>query len=157
MLVPASGGPESQISELSMPSSISWSADGQWLIATDGPARMRSIVAISVATGAKHVLTGPFEFGYSGAGVSPDLRRLLFSRAGPGAWMVCSTRSLLREFITNLTVRSVFGTSIGRTHEVFVPPNSMGIGLAVSPDGASLLFTQVERRDADLYSIDGLR
>jgi Tol biopolymer transport system component len=88
MLVPASGGPESQISELTTPSNISWSADGQWLIATDGPARMRSIVAISVATGSKHVLTGPFEFGYSGAGLSPDLRRLVFSRAGPGASIV---------------------------------------------------------------------
>ena len=87
LLVPASGGPESQISELSVPNSISWSADGQWLIATDGAGRMRSIVAISVATGAKHVLTGPYEFGYAGAGVSPDLRRLVFSRAGPGAWI----------------------------------------------------------------------
>lgn len=85
MLIPASGGPERQISELTTVERLSWSADGQWLIATDGPAKTRSIVAISVVTGARHVLTGPFEFGYRGAALSPDLRRLVFSRSGPGA------------------------------------------------------------------------
>jgi Tol biopolymer transport system component len=33
----------------------------------------------------------------------------------------------------------------------------MSIGLAVSPDGQSLLFTQVEAGGAELYMIDGLR
>jgi Tol biopolymer transport system component len=33
----------------------------------------------------------------------------------------------------------------------------MGIGMAVSPDGWSLLFTQIETEGSDLYMIDGLR
>lgn len=84
MLVPASGGSENQITELTSDGRLSWSADGQWLIATDGPAKAKSIVAISVGTGAKHVLTKPFEFGYHGAGLSPDSSRLIFSHWGPG-------------------------------------------------------------------------
>lgn len=84
MLIPAAGGPESQIAELIGAGSLSWSPDGQWLVAVDGPPKARSVVAISVATGAKHVLTKPFEFGYRGAALSPDSRRLVFGRAGPG-------------------------------------------------------------------------
>jgi Tol biopolymer transport system component len=84
MLIPALGGPESQIAELTARSSLSWSADGKWLLARDGPEKSRSIVAISVATGATHALAKPCEFGYQGAAISSDLRRLVYADSGPG-------------------------------------------------------------------------
>ncbi|HXB72625.1 MAG TPA: hypothetical protein VNY05_30595 [Candidatus Acidoferrales bacterium] len=85
MLIPALGGPESQIAELALRSILSWSADGKWLIARDGPEKYRSMVAISVATGARHALTKPYEFGYQGAALSSDLRRLVYAHSGPGS------------------------------------------------------------------------
>jgi len=89
LLISATGGTERYITELSADSRPSWSADGNWLIAVDGPVKMWSIVAISIADGVKHPLTKPFEFGYSGFGLSPDGRRLIFARSGPGASPVC--------------------------------------------------------------------
>jgi len=83
--IAASGGPEMQIMEKSGWSPLSWSGDGQWLIAVNGPPKMQSIVAVSIADGATHALTKPFEFGYTGFGLSPDNRRLIFSYGGPGA------------------------------------------------------------------------
>jgi len=85
MRIAETGGAETQIAELTFATKLVWTADGQWLIAVDGPAKLRSIVAISVADGARHVLTRPFEFGYSGFGISPDARRLIFSYGGPGS------------------------------------------------------------------------
>ena len=84
MLIPAAGGGESQVAELTAAGGLSWSADGQWLITTDGPPKEKSIVAVSVATGAKHALTKPSDFGYIGAALSPDSRRLIFGRSSPG-------------------------------------------------------------------------
>jgi Tol biopolymer transport system component len=85
MSIATTGGQERKMTELEFPSPLSWSSDGEWLIAIDGPAKSRSIVAISVKDGATHALTKPFEFGYSGFGLSSDSRRLIFSHAGPGA------------------------------------------------------------------------
>jgi Tol biopolymer transport system component len=85
MLIAETGGAETQIAEVTFGTKLVWTADGQWLIAVDGPAKQRSIVAISVADGAKHALTMPFEFGYAGFGISPDARRLIFTYAGPGS------------------------------------------------------------------------
>src|SRR5258708_23713287 len=70
MLIPAEGGPENQIAEIAGPGSLSWSSDGEWLVAVDGPPRAKTIIAISVSTGAKRVLTEPFEFGYFGAALA---------------------------------------------------------------------------------------
>jgi Tol biopolymer transport system component len=84
MLIPAAGGQENQIAELTVFGGLSWSADGKWLIATDGLPKEKSIVAVSVATGAKHALTKPSDFGYTGAALSPDSRRLIFSQSSPG-------------------------------------------------------------------------
>ncbi len=50
-----------------------------------------------------------------------------------------------------------FFAASGRIHEVFEPSKPMGIGIDVSPDGQTLLFTQVHTDGADLYMIDGLR
>jgi Tol biopolymer transport system component len=85
MRIAETGGAESQIAEVTFGTKLIWTADGQWLIAVDGPAKHRSIIAISVADGAKHALTRPFEFGYVGFGISPDARRLIFSYAAPGS------------------------------------------------------------------------
>jgi Tol biopolymer transport system component len=85
MRIGETGGAETQIAEVTLGTKLVWTADGQWLIAVDGPAKQRSIIAIAVADGTKHALTKPFEFGYAGFGISPDARRLIFSYAGPGS------------------------------------------------------------------------
>jgi len=89
MLIAPTGGTATQIAELERGWNLSWSADGQWLLAVEGPEKRTSIVAISVRDGAKHALTDPFEFGYSGFGLSPDGGRLIFTRGGPGASPIC--------------------------------------------------------------------
>jgi Tol biopolymer transport system component len=52
---------------------------------------------------------------------------------------------------------SYWDSASGRTREILTPQKPMGIGLAVSPDGRTLLFTQLDVQGADLYMIDGLR
>ena len=52
---------------------------------------------------------------------------------------------------------SFWDASTGRTSEIMQPPKSTGVGLAVSPDGKTLLFTQIESEGRDIYMIDGLR
>src|ERR1051326_6780017 len=85
MLVPAVGGPENQIAELAAGGNqLSWSEDGQWLIAIEGPAKSQSLVAISIVTGAKHVLSKRSDFGYRLAAFSLDSRRVIFCPEGPG-------------------------------------------------------------------------
>jgi Tol biopolymer transport system component len=84
MLIPAAGGQENQVAELTAAGRLSWSADGQWLITTDGPPKEKTIAAVSVSTGAKHLLTKPSDFAYMGAALSPDSRRLIFGLFSPG-------------------------------------------------------------------------
>jgi Tol biopolymer transport system component len=47
----------------------------------------------------------------------------------------------------------------GGRRKVFAPANALGVGLDVSPDGRTLLFTQIDlsNAEADLYLIDGIR
>jgi len=70
-------------------------------------------------------------------------------------WVV-SAPIPLPYFESNHTI-SFWDSVSGGIHEVLTPPKAMGIGLAVSPDGKSLLFTQIESQGADLHLIDGLR
>jgi Tol biopolymer transport system component len=88
----AGGGEERRVADLAEPSGLLWSPDGQWLLAVDGPAKQRTIVAIFARDGARQVLTGPFEFGYGGYGLTPDGKRLIFSRGGPGSVPVMEQR-----------------------------------------------------------------
>jgi Tol biopolymer transport system component len=71
-----------------------------------------------------------------------------------GLFYVVTPRGIY--FESNRTI-SFWDMASGRTHEVLAPSKPMGIGLAVSPDGRSLLFTQIDTQGADLYMIDGLR
>lgn len=84
IMVPAGGGPETRIAELVLAGSLVWSSDGHWLVTTEGAPKQRAIVAIAVPGGAKHLLADAYEFGYCGFGLSPDLKRLVYCRAGPG-------------------------------------------------------------------------
>ena len=59
MRIAETGGAETQIGEVTLGTKLVWTADGQWLIAVDGPAKQRSIIAISVVDGAKHASPGP--------------------------------------------------------------------------------------------------
>jgi Tol biopolymer transport system component len=77
--------------------------------------------------------------------IIPELRGLFFAVSQRGIY-----------FQTSRDI-SFWDASSGQIRQVFVPLKSLGIGLAVSPDERSLLFTQVDMDDADLYMIDGLR
>jgi Tol biopolymer transport system component len=119
ILIPAAGGLENQIAELTAAGGLSWSADAQWLITTDGPPKEKSIVAVSVTTGAKHVLTKPSDFGYLGAELSPDSRRLIFGQSSPGPKPIyelaigsgLTPRGEPRPLMGNLWARDLFVTS----------------------------------------------
>ena len=127
MLVPAAGGREEKIAEVTIGASLSWSADGQWLLATDGLPKAQSIVAISVRNGARHVLTQPSEFGYLGAALSSDSRRLIFSRSIPGPSPIFE-EALGAELTPIGEPRPV-------TKKLFVR------GLVVAPDAREVIYT----------------
>ena len=84
MLIPSGGGKEIRIGDFPGLGFLHWSPDGQWLICGVRSGRERSIVAVSAASGAKHALVEPYEFGYQVAGISPDQRRLVYLRNTPG-------------------------------------------------------------------------
>jgi len=76
--------------------------------------------------------------------IIPQLRGLFYAVTPRGIY-----------FQSNRTI-SFWDMASGRTREILTPPKPMGIGIAASPDGQSLLFTQTETQGADLYLIDGL-
>jgi Tol biopolymer transport system component len=77
--------------------------------------------------------------------IIPNIRNLFYAVTSRGIY-----------FESNGSI-SFWDSTSGRFHEILSPPKPMGIGLAVSPDGQSLLFTQIETQGADLYMIDSLR
>lgn len=78
MLVPASGGQESEVARTDQGSILGWSPDGLSLLLSEPAA---GIVALSVSTGIRQVLVGPEPFPYA-ARITPDLRRVVYVRAG---------------------------------------------------------------------------
>jgi Tol biopolymer transport system component len=77
--------------------------------------------------------------------VIPDIRGLFYAVTSQGI------------YFQSIHTISFWDSASGQTHEVLTPAKPMSIGLAVSPEGQSLLFTQVETDGADLYMIDGFR
>lgn len=76
----------------------------------------------------------------------PDIHGLFYAVTPAGIY-----------FQSNRTI-SFWDSASGRIREVVAPAKPMGIGLAVSPDGQSLLYTQIDAQDAvDIYMIDGFR
>lgn len=88
VLIPAAGGRETVVGELESGGPMVWSPDGHWFLSMESTERNSRIVAVAAATGQKQEVLGPSEFGYSGFGLSPDQKRLIFRRAGPGAFPV---------------------------------------------------------------------
>jgi DNA-binding beta-propeller fold protein YncE len=77
--------------------------------------------------------------------VIPDIRGLFYAVTSEGIY-----------FQSERTI-SFWDSTSGKIREVFTAPKPLSIGMAVSPDGQFLLFTQVEADGSDLYMIDGLR
>ena len=75
----------------------------------------------------------------------PDIRGLFYAVTSGGIY-----------FQSERTI-SFWESASGKIREVFTAPKPLSIGMAVSPDEQSLLFTQVEADGSDLYMIDGLR
>ena len=79
--------------------------------------------------------------------VIPDIRGLFFAVTGRGIYF----RSQGAIWFWDAASRS--------TQRIFTPAKPMDVGLDVSPDGKTLLFTQIDQESAgaDLYLIDGFR
>jgi Tol biopolymer transport system component len=101
LLVPALGGPERKVADVSRgtvrgPSvsdsediighELTWSADGNWLVTADRGSSLTepyALFLISIETGEKHKITSPpaqILYGDSGPAFSPDGRTLAFTR-----------------------------------------------------------------------------
>jgi len=79
--------------------------------------------------------------------VIPDIRGLFFTVTESGIYFqsrdaICFWEAASRQ-----------------TREIFRPAKPMGVGMDVSPDGRTLLLTQIDRdtSGSDLYLIDGFR
>ena len=77
----------------------------------------------------------------------PDIRGLFFAVTERGIYF--QSRSSIW----------FWDTASRQTTEIFRPPKPTGVGMDVSPDGQTLLFTQIdhETSGSDLYLIDGFR
>ena len=78
--------------------------------------------------------------------VAPEFNGLFFAVTGDGVYFQVK-RSIMK-----------WDAATGKTREIHTSQERLGIGLAASPDGKELLFTQYfEPEEMDLYLIDGLR
>lgn len=77
--------------------------------------------------------------------IIPDSRGLFYAVATHGIYFR-SSRSI-----------AFWDAATGRINDIFTPSKPTEIGLAISPDDQTLLFTQLDLEDTDLYMIDGLR
>jgi len=78
--------------------------------------------------------------------VAPEFNGLFFAVTGDGVYFQVK-RSIMK-----------WEAATGKTREIHSSQERLGIGLAASPDGKELLFTQYfEPEEMDLYLIDGLR
>lgn len=159
ILVPATGGQETNVAELNYGAKLVWSPDGRWHLSTEWKGKWPAIVAGPVSSRKKHYLTEPFEFRYNGFGLSPDLGRLILSLGGPGATAVLETRldrSLApvgqpRTLIPKLAIRQMVVTSDAKEILYTDGAEEEGIGLwrcHLSPGATPVLI----HATADRYS-----
>jgi Tol biopolymer transport system component len=174
-IVRSTGGPIRRLTDNPATDAIpSWSRDGRTLYFCSDRTGLYEIWKMPASGGQATQVT------YSGgfaAVESPDARYLYYSQTrnyGP-VWRIPLAGGIAEQVIPEIRglfyavtprgiyfqskrVISFWDAASGAVHEVLAPPKPMGIGLAVSPDGESLLFTQIdETQDADIYMIDGLR
>lgn len=171
----SAGGPARRLTELSSMNALpSWSRDGRWLYFTSNRSGRNEIWKMPSNGGPPTQMT---QGGGWVAEESPDGRFLYYTQRrmnGP-LWrlpvaggepqqivpLVTSLFFAVSEsgvyFPSNVHEISFWEAATGRTTPVINTPLPMDIGLALSPDGKSLLFTQAEEQGSDLYWIDGLR
>jgi Tol biopolymer transport system component len=128
ILIPAGGGAETSIAELNSSTSLAWSADGAWLLTKEFTNKREAVVAISVSTGRKHALTEPTEFGFNGLGLTPDSRRLIVARGGPGP-------SAILEIPLDRNLQP-----IGAPRTIIASIHSHGVVL--TPDGRDIVYVE---------------
>jgi Tol biopolymer transport system component/DNA-binding winged helix-turn-helix (wHTH) protein len=186
-VVSASGGsPRLLIKDGVRPS---WSHDGHWVYF----ASERSGGRASAASNDRQIWKVPFEGGQpvqvtKGGGIeaieSPDSRRLLFVKQGPGRrtglWSVAGSAgpevpvlpSILGEgwavaetgvyFVSPDTRNSpvpllFFSFGTRRVSEIGRVAQAVGEGLSISPDEHWIIWTQVDRSEADLVMLENFR
>ncbi|MBI2690283.1 MAG: PD40 domain-containing protein [Acidobacteria bacterium] len=85
MLIPATGGKAAKIAETNVAGGLVWSPEGRWLTAIESLGKSAQIVAISATNGEVHVVVPAAEFGFTGAAVMADGKRMIFGRGKPGS------------------------------------------------------------------------
>jgi Tol biopolymer transport system component len=158
-----------------------WSSDGQWVYFSSNRSGAWEVWKVPAGGGAAEQVTRRGGFGPQ---ASPDGRFLYYARhKEAGLWRMPvegGSESRVLEALQPADWGSwaVHGDGVyfvqrgrppvlafhnfatGRTDTVFVPPGgipAMDPALAVTPDGAWLLFGQVDRTEQDLMLVEGIR
>jgi Tol biopolymer transport system component len=134
--MPADGGPELRVSASEMFDPVA-SQDGRWLYYTRPRARARGLWRRPAEGGPEQLVPGSEDLVYRCWDI--QLSRLFFLQAGPKPGFA----------------RLDFGTAA--VSLVGLPPKSLFNGprhVAASPDGKTVLFTQLDTMIGDLYGLD---
>jgi len=178
--ISAAGGTPRRLTENPAADGVpSWSRDGAWIYFGSTRSGTRQVWKMPSGGGP------PIQVTKGGGWVaveSPDGRFLYYSKAGPspgGLWKIPvdgGEESVVLPSITffNFAVTPggiyfipsaddrhysihFFSFSTGRQSPVLPLIGDLGHGMAVSPDGKTLLFTQIERRGSDLMLFSEFR
>ena len=133
--IPAGGGPATRLTKTNGALGLE-SADGKLLFYSKFSEPGLWVVPVEGGTEAQVL---PSLYGFSNFAVSK--RGIYFLHRGPDSEAVISFMSFSNRVVTNLAV-------------VKLP---IGLGLAVSPDESSILYTQFDRIDSDLFLVDNFR
>ncbi|MBL8230535.1 MAG: PD40 domain-containing protein [Bryobacterales bacterium] len=178
-VIRSNGGPARRLTHHPNTDAIpSWSRDGQsiyfcsdrtgrfeiWRIGVSGGAptqvtRDGGFAAVESADGNYLYYTqtrdaGPlFRVPVTGRGVPQEPPRLI-AQETHGLFFAVAPNGVYYNF---RGVIYFWNLADGISREVLRPNSPLGIGLAVSADGAELLYTKLHRADSDLYMIDGWR
>jgi Tol biopolymer transport system component len=175
-VVPSTGGPARRLTDGPAINAIPrWSRDGRFIYFVSYRTGRYEVWKVAAPGGE------PVQVTHDGGFVaveSPDGRYLYYSQTrnygpvfrmplagGPSEEVIPDIHGL---FFT-VTERGIYFESRGvicfweaasrKTTEIFRPAKPMAVGMDVSPDGQTLLFTQIDgdTSGADLYLIDGFR
>jgi Tol biopolymer transport system component len=178
-IVGAEGGtPRLLTSEVAVTAFPRWSRDGHWLYFGSNRSGEWQLWKMPAQGGALVQITK--EGGFVGA-ESPDGKLLYFAKdiLRPGVWRMPLEGGpptlLIKDVYTSawaLTAHGIYFVDLysskvsfldfktGSTSFVFAPTRPImvwGPNIAVSPDGRSLLYVQVDRRDSDIMLVENFR
>lgn len=127
MVITLASRAETELARLQFAGLLAWSPDGRWLVVSHGPVRAIGIAAIAVPSGEVHPLTEGSDFAPCGCGITPDMKRLIYCKGGPGprtVWQLPLGNGLMPAGAPSLLVGQI----------------AMG-DMVLAPDGESIIYT----------------